>query len=283
MRRANKILLTMGSAMLISSGTAMAAPPMAYGQFDASTGTISSTGVGGCPAAATSCGAPITGNGFFQRSVVIGGNTYFQTIVLPTNANVTGGVVSGLAFADENFVKQGGGTGIADNQHLFAVGTTSNPGDFTGDTAINAGWAQGTGAVISLSQSLVDGTAFDLGFSLTGNGTAATGLTVTQNVALGGTDKQEFDLRQVTKTAVGSSAALPAGPTSGSITWVAGNIIQAVWMGQAITTGTGQQQMSGFQGYSNVTSGTAVSYTDQTTTGPWSYDTASFGGAAPTF
>jgi len=280
MRRANKVLLTMGSAMLISSGAAMAGPPggITYGGFTASSGTISAA----CPSAATSCGTAITGNGFYQRSVVVGGQTYFQTIVLPTGANVTSsGDIASLAFADENFVQQGGGTGIADNQHLFKAGTTSNPGDFTADTAINAGWAQGTGDIIVLSQTVDDSSAgFNLGFSLTGDGTNTTSLSVTQDVLLGtGGDAQKFDLRQIRATSAASSVALPSG--AGTISWTSGQIIQAVWMGQSVTTAGSTAQNSGFQGYTNVTTQAKVSYTDQTAVGPWSYDTTF--GSAPTF
>lgn len=281
MRRANKVLLTMGSAMLISSGAALAGPPggIAYNGFTASGGTISAA----CPAAATSCGTAITGDGFFQRSLVIGGVTYYQTIVLPTGADVASAAdISDLAFADENFVQQGGGTGIADSQHLFAAGTVSNPGDFTADTFINSGWAQGAGDVISLSQVVDDGAnGFNVGFALTGDGTNTTSLTVTQEVSLGGSDRQSFDLRQVTATDAGDTSGFPL-PNGDTISWVSGDIIQAVWMGQAVTAS--DQQLSGFQGYTNITTGVAVSYTDQTATGPFAgaWDDTDFG-TAPAF
>lgn len=271
----------MGSAVLISSGAAMAGPPsgITYGGFSATSGTISAS----CPGTVDSCGAAITGNGFFQRSIVVGGTTFFQTIVIPTGADVTGGDVTGLAFADENFVQQGGGTGISDQQHLFAVGTSSNPGDFTGNTAINSGWAQGSGDVITLDQTVEDSSAgFKLGFSLTGDGTNTTSLNVTQDVSLGGSDSQKFDLRQLTAATAGDTSAyvLP-GTTGGTISWASGEVIQAVWMGQAVTTAGSTQQLSGFQGYTNVSTSTSVSYTDQTATGPFSYDAAF--GTAPTF
>lgn len=284
MRRANKVILTMGSAMLISAGAAMAGPPAPYNDYTANNGTISAT----CPTGSfDSCGTAITGTGFFQRSVVIAGKTYFQTIVLPNDANVTGaGDIANLAFADENFVQQGGGTGIADNQHLFASGTATNPGDFTADTSINSGWAKTGTNVINLTQSISDSAAaFDLGFTLASDGVSdqANSVAVTQSVKLNtastSTDKQVFDLRRLLKTDTGTTVALPG--SAGTIAWASNDVIQAVWMGQQVTaTGT---QDSGFQSYSNVTSGTQVSYTDQTATGPWSYDTSAFGGSAPTF
>lgn len=285
MRAKNKVLLTMGSAMLISAGAAMAGPPggISYGGFTATNGIVTAA----CPTGAT-CGTPITGNGFLQRSLVVGGQTYFQTIVLPTGANVASAAdLAGLSFADENFVQQGGGTGIADNQNLFAAGTVSSPGNFAANTQINSGWAQGTGSVIALSQSIVDTAAgFNLNFSMAGNGVTATSLSVSQNVSLasaqGPSDLQKFDLRQLTEPTAGNNSAFALPGGAGSIAWNSNDIIQAVWMGQSVTTGGTTGQMSGFQGYSNITSGATVSYTDQTTTGPWNYDTTDFG-TAPTF
>jgi hypothetical protein len=287
----------MGSAMLISSGAAIAGPPggATYGNFTATNGTITAT----CPAGAT-CGTAITGDGFFQRSVVIGTGataaTYYQTIVLPTGANVSSsGDIAGLEFSDENFVQQGGGTGIADQQTLFANGTANNPGNFTAATNINSGWAQDAGSdPITLSQTVDDpNTGFIVGFTLTSDGTNATSLNLTQSVDLdhnGSTgDKQVFDLRQLTASAAGDTSGFPLpGANGGTIAWVSGDIIQAVWMGQQVTaSGT---QLSGFIGYSvnHNQSTTAISYTDQTVTGPVSggfagtYDTTVFG-AVPTF
>jgi len=285
MLRRHKILLTMGSAMVITSSAAMAGPPggIAYNGFTATNGTISAP----CPSAASSCGAAITGNGFFQRSLVISGVTYYQTIVLPTGANVASPAdLTNIGFSDENFVQQGGGTGIADNQHLFAATTSSNPGNFTANTAINSGWAQGTGSVINLNQTVNDpATSFNVGFSLTGDGTNTTSLNVTESVNLGGTDHQNFDLRQITATSAGNTSAFLL-PNGSSIAWVSGDVIQAVWMGQQVTASGAQ--LSGFIGYTNVTSNVAVSYTDQTATGPTTgafngtYDTTVFG-AVPTF
>jgi len=282
MRRANKVLLTMGSAMLISAGAAVAGPPAAYNGYSSASGTITAT----CPTGSfDSCGTAITGDGFFQRSVVIGGQTYFQTIVLPNGANVSNSAdIANLAFADENFVKQGGGEGIADSQHLFAAGVSTNPGDFTADTLINSGWAQGTAdSVIALTQSVVDtAVGFNLGFGLTGDGVNTTSVDVTQSVALDKTlalpDKQEFALHRLTATAAGTSVALP---NSASVTWASGDVIQAVWMGQSVTAVA--TQVSGYQAYAVVAGSTtaSVSYSDQTSTGPWSYDTTF--GTAPTF
>lgn len=301
MRKPNNVLLTMGSAMLIFSGAAMAGPPMAYGQFNANaSGVITSTGTGGCPAAATSCGAAVTGNGFFQRSVVIGGVTYFQTIILPENTAVSGSALSTVPFADENFVRQGVAPtcstdpttcgGIADSQHLYELGSLSNPGDVSAATTINAGWARGTGDVVSLNQSVIDAAAgFNVGFTMTGDGTNSTSLSVTQDISLNtdGThpnDKQKFDLRQLTASSAGTlSPLLPTGSTNGgTISWQAQQIINAVWMGQAVTTSGTDQQFSRYQGYSNVTTGADTAYTDQTAAAPINYDTAIFG-AAPTF
>lgn len=303
MRREHNVLLTMGSVMLITSGAAMAGPPpgMTYGDFSVSGGNIT---MGTCPSGVT-CGTAITGDGFLQRSLVVSGTTYYQTIVLPSGGvTATTGAISTLAFVDENFVQQGGTSGIADQQTLQSGGTTSDPTTFSASTTINSGWAQGAGDVISLSQTVDDpGTgandAFNVGFSLTGDGTTATSLNVTESVGLGGTnpnpDRQKFDLRQLTATSASSetlSSSANNNGNGGTVTWVAGDIIQAVWMGQAVTATGTDQQSSGFLGYAVIPAGSttatqSISYTDQTTTGPSfgapnDYDTVTFG-TAPTF
>lgn len=308
MRAMNRIkIFTVGSAMLITSAAAVAGPPISYNGFTASGGTITpdtSFCTGGSPT--FSCSTPLTGNGFLQRSItdLSTGTTYFQTIILPTNADVaTAGDIANLAFADENFVQQGGGTGIADQQSNFAVGTTANPGDFSSSTKINAGWAQGSGPVVELTQSIDDpyvpavagppavaahGSDFFLDFALTGDGTQATSLKVNQSVSLctdlsdtGCTDKQVLDVRRLIASSASSTSALPSdaqlqGPAQ--VSYGINDIIQAVWLGQAVTTTTGAAtpDKSGFLGYTNVTAQlanpldgtTSNGYSSQTETGP---------------
>jgi hypothetical protein len=106
---------------------------------------------------------------------------------------------------------------------------------------------------------------------------------INETVSLGGTDKQEFYLKQLKASGTGTSTpTLPSGATgTGSVSWVANDIIQAMWLGQAVTAGTGGTQVFGVQGYTNVTTGSTTSYSDQSSTGPFSWD-ATFG-TAPVF
>ena len=295
MQRANKLLLTMGSAMLISSGVAMAGSPTPYGAWSVNSGAIT-TNVA-CPSG-FSCGAAITGDGFFQRQLTAtDGTKYFQTIITPTGATAggTGPALSTLEFTDENFVKQGGGTGIADSQNVSAAGTIANPGDFTSTTAINAGWAKASASEnqIDLHQGLNDTTnQFTLDFTLqdasTNNSAPVVGINESVGLYTAGnpnsspTDKQVFYLKQLKAPASGTSAALPAGATPATtISWATGDIIQAMWLGQEVTAGTGGAQDFGVQGYTNVTTPATASYSDQSSVGPWNWD-ATFG-TAPSF
>lgn len=292
MRRADKVLLTMGSAMLISSGAAVAGSPTTYGAWSVTGGVITPSVT--CPSGFT-CGAAITGNGFFQRQITAtDGTKYFQTIITPTGATATSGAISALEFTDENFVKQGGGTGIADSQHLSAPSTTANPGVFTSTTAINAGWAQGVGEnAIDLHQNVNDTTnGFTLDFTLTDASTDNTApiVGINESVSLysptsvnsSPTDKQVFYLKQLKAAGAGTSVALPTGATPATtISWAANDIIQAMWLGQEVTAGTGGTQAFGVQGYTDVTTAVTASYSDQSAVGPWNWDTTF--GTAPTF
>ena len=302
MRAIDKIkIITVGSAMLITSAAALGAgEPIAYDGFLSSGGTITATGEGNTgicdPTTGTfTCGTPLKGNGFYQRSITekSSGTTYFQTIILPNDTDVTAGTdITKLPFADENFVLQGGGTGIADKQSNYALHTTSNPGDFTSTTNIDAGWATpASGDVVTLSQNIKDlydassnpnGSDFELTFGLTGDGTQATSLHIDQSVSLCAdvtsscTDKQKLDVRRLIAASAGDTAALPTGDQLQGLAQVhysADDVIQAVWLGQAVTTSGTAQDLSGFQGYTNITTDVFNGYSDQTVTGPWNYDT----------
>lgn len=293
-------LITMGSAMLIASGAAMAGPPTAYGAWSVSGGTISTTSP--CPTGFT-CGAAITGNGFFQRQISdSAGVKYFQTIIAPTGATATSGALGSLAFTDENFVQQqGGGTGIADQQNVFAPSTTAQPGNFTSTTAINSGWAQGAGEnAIDLHQNVTDpgpaGTLatnpnFNLDFLLSDASTNNTlpVVTINEQVSLytpgnvnsNPNDKQDFYLKQQKATALGSVSLTGATDSSGtgsisggvgSLSYAANDLIQSMWMGQVVTSGTGATaQPFGVQSYSNVTNPGTISLVDQGSVGPYSF------------
>ncbi|MEJ2653547.1 MAG: hypothetical protein P8173_17705, partial [Gammaproteobacteria bacterium] len=285
-------LITMGSAMLIASGAAMAGPPTAYGAWSVSGGAIAPTSP--CPTGFT-CGAAITGDGFFQRQITDSvGTQYFQTIITPVGATATSGALSGLAFTDENFVQQAGGTGIADQQNVSAPSTTANPGVFTSTTAINSGWAQGAGEnAIDLVQTVDDSAAtapFTLAFTLTDASTNNTApvVGINESVSLyspgnpnsSPTDKQVFNLKQLKGPASPTSVSLTGATDStgagsivggvGTVNWVQGDLIQAMWMGQVVTSGTGGTQAFGVQTYTNVDGATdagSITLVDQSAIG----------------
>jgi hypothetical protein len=319
MRTANKLLLTMGSAMLISSGVVMADPPTSYGQYTVLNGGITPNP---CPSGFT-CGAPTTGKGFFQRQLTdSSGNKYFQTIITPTSTTpgttygTTANPLSSLDFTDENFVKQGGGTGIADSQHVYSAATTANPGDFSSTTAINSGWAKASAAqnAIDLHQNINDVTSgFGVDFTLQDASTdnSAPVVTLREDVSLytagnpnsGEDDKQVFVLKQLKAGSDGSTTQPVGAIPVTSISWTTGQLIQAMWLAQVVTSGTtASTQAFGVQSYTNVDKLNAnqpdptMSYADLngigsagapppagTATGPGTWWDAAVFGTAPVF
>jgi hypothetical protein len=313
MRREKPVLLlTMGSAMLISSSVALAAPPISYGQYTASGGTITTGAVssgtftgGNCPTN-FSCGTEITGDGFMQRQLTdtITGEVYFQTVILEKGSDVpsqdgsAGQTDTGYAyladtkFADESFVKQGGGTGIADTSHVLAQPTISaaDQSTFTGDTAINVGWAKTAPEdLIDVHQVISDPSKTSVDFRLTDSSTdntlpvitlqetvwmPATGETVTST-----TDRQVFYLKQLKSDADSTTATqlelLPqnTGDPTQTLTYLTDDIMQGMWLGQQVagaSFGTISYTRNPNPDSANPppSSSATISYSDQSTTGP---------------
>lgn len=311
MRRANTVFLTMGSAMLISTSAALAAPPISYGQYTASAGTITTGAVVGgtftasaCPTGFT-CGAEIKGDGFMQRQITetSSGSVYFQTVILDKGTTATSNPTTGYVdlsakpFADESFVLQGGGTGIADSSHVFATPVAPDTSTFTGDTAINVGWAKTAPEnAIDVHQVINDPAKANMDFRLTdaSSDNSQPIVTIDETVymadALGNNpnnDRQHLYLKQLKAATGGTTVALPASnpPVATTVSYNGGDIVQVMWLGQQVTGGTsGGAQLFGTQSYTvnPTTTPTSVSYSDQTATGPWNWDTTFFG-AAPTF
>jgi hypothetical protein len=284
----------MGSAMLISSSVAMAAPPIGYGQYTATAGVITTNP---CPAG-FSCGAAITGDGFLQRQVTDTGTgqAYFQTIILDKGSTIADGTnLTNATFADESFVQQAAGAGIADSSHVFATPVAPDTSTFTGDTLINVGWAKTPAEnLITVNQNIDDPGKASMLFTLTDNSTDNTNpiITLNETVYMPPTsgpatgDKQVFYLKQLQATAGGTTVALPDSnpPVATTVDYLAGDIIQAMWLGQQVTGGTtGGAQLFGTQSYTVNPTGaaTSVSYSDQTAVGPFNWDPVF--GAAPTF
>jgi hypothetical protein len=297
--------------MLISSSVAVAAPPISYGQYTASSGTIT-TGevVGGtftasaCPSGFV-CGAAITGDGFLQRQVTetASGSVYFQTIILDKGTTATSDPTTGFVdlsakpFADESFVLQGGGTGIADSSHVFATPVAPDTSTFTGNTAINVGWAKtALENAIDVHQIIDDPNKANMDFRLTdaSNDNSQPIVTIDETVFMADSagnnpnnDRQRLYLKQLKAGADGTTVALPASspPVATTVNYLTGDIVQVMWLGQQVTGGTsGGAQLFGTQAYTvnPTTTATSVSYSDQTATGPWNWDTTFFG-TAPTF
>ena len=287
MRIPNTVLLTMGSAMLISSGVAMAAAPTSFGQYTATTGIISPTGTGGCPSGFT-CGAAITGDGFLQRQITDGSNTYFQTIILDKQSNVSTDTGTGLAdlsaatFADESFVQQGGGTGIADSNHVFSPSDLSaaDKSNFTSNAKILVGTQfKGTSDnLIDVAQAINDpSTLTNVSFNLTDSSTDNSQpiVTIDSTVYLvrdttttpQPTDpRQRFYLKQLQASTASSlpdlATATPAGTLAGTqVSYAANDIIQLMWLGQTVqtdNTNTSIVQPFGFESFAVNPNGTTT-------------------------
>lgn len=278
MRNIIKAATSIGSVALVLSGVAMAAAPTtgSFDQWSVSSGTIGAS----CPAGYT-CGAAVTGDGFFQRQIVdnaTGGKTYFQTIITDTGATATQPNLGTLSFADESFVQtQNTAGGILDKQRLSE---TSGADTFSGSTSIQSGWA---GNVVTLGQHLenTSGSGFRTDFAyqadtanLDASGaplnmkmkvSSRVGLTGTSTAILDTADRtaitqdwQEFLLSEAKGTTVGSNGTLTlTGATPAeSITYTAGNDIKGVYVGQDMNATVGQE--FGYQNFDNISDAQAL-------------------------
>lgn len=294
MRRTYQSMLTVGSATLILAGTAFAAgPPVPYDAWKVTAGVVEKPAGGAldCPATWT-CGTPLTGDGFLQRSLTKAGIQYFQTII--TNTGVTG-IPSALAFADESFVLSGGANGIADRQRVndIAAGLTNT-------NELNMGWAQSTpgpaAPELSLNQALTipngltppASDAFSISFSLVSDNAGADRImNIGQSVALGTTtDRQGFKLVQANGSYVLGASSPASTQTPDSVTWVDGDQVQAIWVGQELPVAS---QKFGYQAFDNLTTAQSKSYSDLADSGvnglnvyTWDWPNPPFG-TAPSF
>ena len=301
MRRAYQSILTVGSAALILAGTAVAGPPTPYDDWRVSAGVITSPAGAPlpCPTGFT-CGAPLIGDGFLQRTLtqnIPGGAVqYFQTII--TNQGATAANPANLDFSDESFVRSSTGgqaaSGIADRQRINDI-----PQNLTTTNELNMGWANTGGTPeLNLSQTLTEpATNFSTDFNFQSNNAGADRkMTIGQSVSLQQTgqpgsagDVQGFKLVQVggnTFVPAAGSATTQDGQT---VNWTAGQTVQAIWVGQDMTGST--SQLFGFQSFANLSASPVVtnSYFDLSTTGVgptnnylWQWPDPPFG-TAPSF
>ncbi|RMD80674.1 MAG: hypothetical protein D6809_00570 [Gammaproteobacteria bacterium] len=285
-------------AGLLAAGAAWADPPVGFGQWSVSSGTITVDYGGGaaCPTGFT-CGAATTGDGFFQRQIVDGsGNKYFQTIVATSGAT---GTPSTLPFADESYVKVGV-SGLSDNQSLkdstTSGGTTTT---FDATSVLNNGWASGgsTYADLELSQSVTlnDGTQDILSNAFTlkqnGSNTSPTGklISVEQGILItpGASttantddDLQKFVMKQVQGDLNGSTHSLGNPvllPASGQdLAWAANDTVKVIWLGQQMVK-SGLEDFR-YQFYDNESDAlAAIDDFANDATAPWSWINPPFG------
>ncbi len=267
MRNKIMFMVSAGSAALILSGAAVAAPPIDFGGWalgttPATEKTISATCVG---ATGTTCATAMAGDYFLQRTITVpvaggGSQQYIQTIV----TDATG-------FKDENFVSMGGRAGIAGlqtiNQTQVNAGVTTV---FTSAAELQTGWAAPSPGInrVILGQTVTQPSAnfsSTFGFSQDANDAGVIqgkklDLGQSVNIAPAGAttpaqgvdDKQLFVLRQRQGTSnptAGNFQLEAVGP----LPYAAGDQVQVVWIGQGITMGAGLgAQNFGYQSYANL-------------------------------
>lgn len=278
MSKPYKAASSAGAVALVLSGSVLAAAP-AFDSWTVNNGTIAGAACGSGALAGFSCGTAMTDLGFYQRMVTetSTGQQYFQTIITENNATAANATaLDALVFADESFVRTGNVSGIADKQRISQVSSTTT---FKASTTLSSGWA---GESLKLTQGLkdtFDNFQTDFIFRQEGNAAqntvTATGMKITAYVPIQGSDKQDFVLvdlsgdyaRIASNVAAGkSTVTIPASPTNLVMSWtndtvkggsasaplgVIGDRIQAVWIGQDLSTIVGQT--FGFTSYDNKT------------------------------
>ncbi len=214
------------------------------------------------------------------------GLSYILSIVTNTTAGSTGTGITpdSLDFYDVSLVamqtQMGSNTttpnvnGIKGIQQLGTAGA-----DFLSNTEVNTGWAAGTGPMdptIVVSQSLKDlgqagaGDDFRTAFIYEGQNDATTGDVLGYKMDIGQTiglqsgtgtesDAQTFAFRQRSGTMQNSAGQMTLGSSTTPESWVEGDSIKAVWVGQKIdlgvSTGTlaGMGSSFGFLAFDNFT------------------------------
>lgn len=279
MRNTNKLSVSAGAVALVLSGAALAVnEPIPFGGYtvDGTTRNITAT----CPTGA-SCVVTMSGADFLQRTVRVGTIDYIQTIV---TGDVAGTAPGAGAFRDENFVRMGTPTGgIAGKQTIAA--TDAQGVVFSSSAFLDTGWAAVSGNNrVTLQQGLDNSTATgvnstsrfvsNFGFSQDTVSTGPTAGTIVgksldigQNVGIAqlaaDDDKQLFVLRQRSGTftpapATGRTLELTGG--GAPVTYAAGNMVQATWIGQGVSMGAGLgTQNFGFQAYDRLDPATGAS------------------------
>jgi len=258
-----------GSAMAANHDLVFDGWTVTNGQID----EVGTTGSSVCATTTYDCNTVASGDGFKQIQVTavpgtagaVAGESYIMTIVTDQNANGTPGAGS-LGFYDVSFVKMklslGGGAttnnnenGIAAQQRISETTASTGGGtatSFDSTTDINTGWSVAA-TPVSISQSLVDngdtatsGDNFDSSFMYQSSNDAATGLrdgfamSIDQVAGLASAadplsvnDVQVFALRERQGTMLASGAG-SVNLAGSDVSWVNGDDIKAIWLGQTI-------------------------------------------------
>lgn len=307
------LALVGATAALLPVGSAMAAGPGFNSMTVDGTGNIS-----GCPTeAAGQCNTLLTEAGFLQQEVTVGTGgsavTYIQTVVIDV-PTASAGALTDQAFADNTFIRMGGGSGIKGQQILNDQSDdySSSGNDFDSTTTLLIGWAEETGvANLAVTQELWDNNAtgrvnssgvnptdasqeeddfynqFTLGVNLDTNGNATgKSMDMVQDVGLSdptvsspGNDFQKFVVMQRSgdlQTTAGTHT-LDSGSgvgTGGTVSWASGEDVMVAWLGQRVALGGIGSSNFGFMSVDNV----------DTTTAPIStFSTSSFDATATPF
>lgn len=249
-----KLVTSVGSAALVLSGAAMAAPPSAL-EWSVANGAITSSL--NCDGTAYECSGELTGDGFFQRQVrdVATNEIFFQTIITVAGANATQATLGDLAFYDESFVQASfnntNNEGIVDVQHIREDGATV----FEADTFIATGsLAVGGENNLALAQRLYNTSGdFRTDFFMAASDLATTGadgnpanfwMKVTAEVDMNAanTDVQNFVLARARGSYQDGVAITDLGGVAGqSVSAAAGEDFQGTWVTQDLTQTVGQQ------------------------------------------
>jgi hypothetical protein len=275
-------------------GTGPSGPPIAFDGWSVTDGDISLAV--DCPDGAV-CGTPIIEKGFMQREVVKDGVRYYQTIITDSSATGAPNTTAdsrvaafaveqgGLGFAEENFVRADGVSGIASKQEM-AEANLLNPDDLRPNsygsrtafsTQLNTGWAQGGPAnpVLNTNQAIFSNVAlvnFKSFYDMQVGQDGSKDIYIRSQVPwLTNTFPIDFATRIIqggfqnsSHTAGAGTPLLSAGSNGGDISWVPGESIQVTWNGSKYTTWdyVTQNHYVNALTYKNLTTGEETSSTD---------------------
>jgi len=281
MRKALYVAASIGSATLMISSVVMAQniPGLPIGFGAAGMGVLDNDAACATATGGT-CSTIAAGNGFVQRQIEIGGQTFIQTVIDDGSGS----------FQDENFVQItfGGGGQTATQGVADRLTVADGPG-FTTTGQIMAGWANdltpGSGTHANIVMTIDDQTdpanAFTNSFSVDTEFVAAAGTNVLRDLKI---DQLVYlndpaDLQHFYTNIKGSAATSVAAYTipggAQAVTWNAGDAVQVLWIGQDMTAGAGvgafgtesAQQVDLATG----TGVTATSFTSLNSVGPWDW------------